>query len=187
MTLADWWQLFSHFLTLSLLGIGGAITTAPDMHRFLVGQTGWLTEDKFNACIAIAQAAPGPNVLFIPLMGWQTGMALGGTWLAALEGLVATFAGILLPSSALTWSATRWLTKNQDAVGVRAIKAGLAPISVALILSTSWLLTAAHANWQHDWRLWLLTASALLLVWRTKVHLLPVLIAGAVLGALGWV
>ena len=72
-------------------------------------------------------------------------------------------------------------------LGVRAIKAGLAPISVALILSTSWLLTAAHANWHHYWRLWLLTASALLLVWRTKVHLLPVLIVGAVLGAMGWV
>jgi chromate transporter len=30
---ADWLALFMHFLPLSLLAVGGAITTAPDMHR----------------------------------------------------------------------------------------------------------------------------------------------------------
>ena len=33
---ADWLLLLSHFISLSLLAIGGAITTAPEMHRFLV-------------------------------------------------------------------------------------------------------------------------------------------------------
>ena len=32
----DCLALFQHFLTLSLLAVGGAITTVPDMHRFLV-------------------------------------------------------------------------------------------------------------------------------------------------------
>jgi len=32
----DWFDLFMHFAVLSLMGIGGAITTAPEMHRFLV-------------------------------------------------------------------------------------------------------------------------------------------------------
>jgi len=187
MSWPDWWHLFSHFLMLSLLGVGGAITTAPDMHRFLVQQTGWLTDDKFNASIAIAQAAPGPNVLFIPLMGWQTGLALGGTWGAAVAGMVATFGGIMLPSSILTWSATRWLYRNRERASVRAFKAGLAPISIALILSTSWLLSASHNHWQQDWRLWILIAASLLVVWRTKIHLLWVLAAGTMLGALGLV
>ena len=31
----EWIELFLHYLSLSLLSIGGAITTAPDMHRFL--------------------------------------------------------------------------------------------------------------------------------------------------------
>ena len=55
--LQDWLALFLHYLSLSLLSIGGAITTAPDMHRFLVGQQGWLTDAQFSASIAIAQAA----------------------------------------------------------------------------------------------------------------------------------
>ena len=34
--ISDWFDLFAHYLSLSLLSIGGAISTAPDMHRFLV-------------------------------------------------------------------------------------------------------------------------------------------------------
>ena len=105
----------------------------------------------------------------------------------AVAGMAATLVGVLLPSSTLTWFATRWLYSNREHPGVRAFKAGLAPISIALILSTSWLLSAAHADWPHDWRLWTLTVASLLLVWRTKVHLLAVLAVGALLGALGLV
>jgi chromate transporter len=187
MSWADWLQLFSHFLMLSLLAVGGAITTAPDMHRYLVDETQWMNSAQFNASIAIAQAAPGPNVLFIPLLGWQTGLNLGGTWWAGLAGLAATLVGIMIPSSTLTLAATRWLHNNQNHIAARSLKASLAPISVALIIATAWLLTAAHNQPATDWPLWLLTAVSLLLVWRTKVHLLLVLGAAAVLGALGWV
>ena len=62
---------FVSMLVLSLLSVGGAITVVPDMHRYLVGQTGLLTDAQFNASIAIAQASPGPNVLFVAVMGWQ--------------------------------------------------------------------------------------------------------------------
>ena len=67
----DWLALFGHFLLFSLLSIGGAITVAPDMHRVLVDRMGLLTDPQFNASIAIAQAAPGPNILFVAVMGYQ--------------------------------------------------------------------------------------------------------------------
>lgn len=54
----DWLALWWHFTSLSLLAVGGAITAAPDMHRFLVEQQQWLTDEQFNTSIAIAQAAP---------------------------------------------------------------------------------------------------------------------------------
>ena len=62
---ADLLGLFAHFLVLSLLAVGGAITTAPDMHRYVVAEHGWITDAQFSASVAIAQAAPGPNVLFV--------------------------------------------------------------------------------------------------------------------------
>ncbi|RYE97197.1 MAG: chromate transporter, partial [Oxalobacteraceae bacterium] len=73
----DWLNLFVHYLGLSLMAIGGAISTAPDMHRYLVDQQHWMTESQFNASITLAQAAPGPNVLFVALMGWQVGLNAG--------------------------------------------------------------------------------------------------------------
>ncbi len=190
----DWLDLFLHFLTLSLLAVGGAITVAPDMHRYLVVQQGWLSDAQFTASIALSQAAPGPNVLFIALLGFNVGMnAAGGpqagltAWATGLSGVVVTMVAILLPSSVLTYSATRWAHRNRERRAVRAFKAGMAPIVIALLIATGWLLIAAHDNPASDWRLWLLTAASALVVWRTKVHLLWLLGVGGLLGGLGWV
>ena len=71
-------DLLGCFVTLSLLSVGGAITTVPEMHRYLVAQNPWLTDSQFSASIALAQAAPGPNVLFVAVLGWNVGMASGG-------------------------------------------------------------------------------------------------------------
>ena len=94
-TLTNWLDLFLHFASLSLLAVGGAITTAPDMHRYLVSEQGWLSEAQFTSSIALSQAAPGPNVLFVALLGWNLGLnAAGGpaagaiAWWTALLGVL---------------------------------------------------------------------------------------------------
>jgi chromate transporter len=185
-TLHDWLALFGHFLSLSLLAVGGAITAAPDMHRFLVSEHHWLTDAQFNGSIAIAQAAPGPNVLFIALLGWNVGTNAGGPWLALLGACIA-MTGIMLPSSVLTFLAGRWGHRNRERRAVRAFKQGMAPIVIALLGATGWLLTAAHDVPARDWRLWLLTLATTLIVWRTRLHLLWLLLGGALLGGLGWI
>lgn len=186
LSVSDWLQLFLHYVVLSLLAVGGAITTAPDMHRFLVDQQQWLTESQFNASIAIAQAAPGPNVLFIALMGFNLGLNAGGM-VQALWGVAVSMTGIMLPSATLTYFAARWRRANSGLRGVRAFKQGMAPIVIALLIATGWLLASAHHNPLTDWPLWLTTVAATLLVWRTKIHLLWLLGAGAALGAMGWI
>ncbi|MFZ2394318.1 MAG: chromate transporter [Rhodoferax sp.] len=191
---ADWLALLAHFLSLSLLSVGGVITTVPDMHRTLVDQHQWLSEGQFNASIAMAQAAPGPNVLFVALMGWHVGLNAGGGlaagwlgWGSALLGVLLAMLGILLPSTMLTFVASRWGHQNRELRAVRAFKQGLAPVVVALLIATGWILTAAHGADLAHWPLWLLTAVVAVLVWRTRLHLLWLLGAGALLGALGWV
>lgn len=183
---SDWLALFMHFLSLSLLSIGGAITTAPDMHRYLVDQQHWLTDTQFNASIAIAQAAPGPNVLFIALMGWNVGVNAGGMAPGLMAMLIA-MTGILLPSTTLTYLAARWGHRNRELRAVRAFKQGMAPIVVALLIATGWIMASAHSNPATDWPLWLLTVAAALIIWRTRIHLLWLLAAGAVLGWYGLV
>jgi chromate transporter len=196
---ADWVLLFTHFASLSLLAVGGAITTAPDMHRYLVTEQGWLTEAQFGASIAIAQAAPGPNVLFVAAMGWTAGMNAGlaysgnsmpawWPWACAALGTVIAMSGILIPSSILTYSATRWAQRNATLLVIKAFKAGMAPIVIALLIATGWLLSTAQTQPAvAQERLWLLTAICTVVVWKTRLHMLWLLGAGALLGATGMV
>jgi chromate transporter len=171
--------LFFHFVVLSFLAIGGAITTVPDMHRYIVADHHWLTDAQFTASVAIAQAAPGPNVLFVAVLGWNVAGALGA---------LVTMAGILVPSTVLSLWATRWGTQRRETIGVRAFTAGLAPLTVGLLLSTGWVLAEPYLR-SNDHRLGALAAvvSTVAVMLRTRVSPTWLVAAGAVAGALGWV
>jgi chromate transporter len=169
-----WWQLFHHFLSLSLMSIGGAITLVSDMHRRLVLEARLLTEENFTGAIALAQAAPGPNVLFVALIGWYSG---------GLGGALTSLLGIMIPSSTLALTASRWVASRRHWLGVQAFQSGMTPVTVGLLLATGWLLAPSV---QHPAAL-LMSAVVALLVWRTKVPLIGLVMAGAILGALGWV
>ena len=186
MTGLDWLNLFLHFTSLSLLAVGGSITTAPDLHRYLVAGRPGLTDPQFHASIAIAQAAPGPNVLFVALMGWNVGMNAGGLP-AAFAGLALAMLGILLPSTTLTYLAAQWGHRNRELRAVRAFKQGMAPVVVALLVATGWILATGTSYRVADWPIWLLAVVSAGVVWRTRIHLLWLLGAGALLGWFGWV
>ncbi|WP_188380737.1 chromate transporter [Oxalicibacterium faecigallinarum] len=182
MQYTDWLYLFLHFLSLSLLSVGGALAAAPDMHRFLVDQQHWLTHTQFNSSITIAQAAPGPNVLFIALMGWNIGLNAGGM-LSGLLGMSLTMIGILLPSTLFTYGATRWIHRNRDKRAVRAFRLGMGPVVVGLVLATGWIMAGTHGLPWEQWPLWTITAITIFLMLRTRIHILWLLAIGAILGS----
>jgi chromate transporter len=156
------------------------------MHRYLVDGQGWLTDPQFSASVAIAQAAPGPNELFIALLGWNVGLNAGGVpW--ALAGTAITMTGIMIPSTTLTYLATRWSHENRDVRAVRAFKQGLTPVVIALLIATGWILATGSSYAARDWPVWLVAAVSALIVWRTRLHLLWLLGAGALLGWVGWI
>jgi chromate transporter len=169
---ADWWALFVRFMLLSMLAVGGAITLAPEMHRYMVSQQGWLTDAQFNASVAIAQASPGPNVLFVAVLGYNAG---------GLPGAAAALTGVLLPSTVFAIWATRWTHARADWLPIRAFRAGMGPVTIALIAATGWILTVETPGIAH----YAVTIAAALLAWKTRVHLLVLIAAGAVLGAAG--
>lgn len=177
--LADLPDFFLRFLMLSLLSIGGAMSTAPEMHRYLVGQRGWLEDAEFTTAIALAQAAPGPNVLFVPVLGFQV-----AGWLGAAAALV----GILLPSTLLSLGVSRWGSKRRETPGVRAFTAGLAPMTIALLFTAGWLLALPFVR-EPDHRLGAIALIALTVWAMLATRLAPIwLIAvGAAVGAMGWV
>ena len=197
MTVWGWPELatlFLHFGYLSLLSVGGAITTVPEMHRFLVTDRAWLAEGQFSTSIALAQASPGPNVLFVAVLAWTVGMnAAGGAaagwygWVLAGACVFASMLGILLPSATLTYFAYRWGQRNREHPAVRAFKLAMAPIVVGLLLATGWILTVGNGHWAAHPGPYVLSLAATVLVWLSRVHLWWLLGAGAIAGAVGWI
>jgi chromate transporter len=174
----DHLALFAHFLMLSMLAIGGAIVTVPDMHRYLVAERGWLSEVDFTSGIAIAQAAPGPNVLFVAVLGY---------FVAGFSGALVALAGSLLPSTVFALAAASWGERHRASRGVRAFTFGLAPITIGLLVATGWLLTEPARGPVPAPALLALTTGTAVVMSMTKWNPVWLVAAGAVLGALGWV
>jgi chromate transporter len=174
-TAADWWPLFAHFLAMSMLAVGGALATTPEIHRYVVEQRGWLDDAQFSASVALAQAAPGPNLLFVPVLGHA---------IAGLPGAFVALIGMLIPSTTLALFASRWGRKRRETLGVRAFVAGMAPVTIGLLAAAGTVLAVPLAT--HVGAAVLVAATVLLSV---KVKISPVwLIAiGAVVGAAGGV
>jgi chromate transporter len=170
-----WWTLFERFMAVSLMAIGGAVTLIPDLHRQLVLDQHLLSDNDFTSAFALAQAAPGPNLLFVALMGWYA---------AGLGGALASMLGMMVPSTTLTLAVSRWISTRRHWLSVRAFQAGLMPVTLGLLLATG-----AHLapSFHQQPRALLLSGAIAILVWQTRIGLIWLVAAGGILGGLGLV
>jgi chromate transporter len=188
---ADWLSVTGHFLSLSLFSFGGVLVTIPEMHHFLVEQSQWLTEIQFTNSIALAQAAPGPNVLFVALLGLSLGTNISAglapgpfTWWPQALGLLVALLGILLPSATIACVAGSWFHRSRSHPNVRAFTSGMAPIVIALLFATAWLMASSLGVTSGTAGIYALTLAFTLILWRTRVHVLWLIGTGAVIGGI---
>lgn len=127
-------QLALSFAALSLVSIGGANVVVPEIHRQVVEQFAWMDNTTFSNLFAIAQAAPGPNVLLVSLIGWHV---------AGAAGLAVATIAILLPSGVLAFVAGRLVARWADTRWIAIAKAGLVPVAVGLILASGIVMARA--------------------------------------------
>jgi len=167
--------LFIHFLLLGCLAVGGVSTVMPDMHRYVVEETGLVTAREFADLYALAQAAPGPNALWVTVLGLH---AAGGM------GAIATTLGVLIPATTFSYVASVLHAKHADSPIALALRRGLAPVALGFMLASCWLLLVAVG---HDWRSYALAAVALVVAMRTDINPLWLLAGGGVLGVAGLV
>jgi chromate transporter len=160
------------FAELSMLAIGGANALVPEMQR-QVEAHGWMRPEEFAALFALAQAAPGPNMLVVTLVGWQV---------AGLAGALTTTGAFVLPSSVLTYVVAGLWQRFRDARWRRVLQAGLTPVTVGLIMAAGVALCRSAISDVATALLVLATAGILL---ATRLHPLWLLGAGACLGAAG--
>jgi chromate transporter len=168
-------QLAVVYGQMSLLAFGGANAVIPEMQRQVVDVHHWMTAHEFAALFALAQAAPGPNMMVVSLVGWR----VAGFW-----GAIVTTGSVALPSSVLTLAVTGVWYRFKDASWRKALQAGLLPVTAGLIMASAALLIETTAV---DW-----TAAAVIIVTAvlfifTKMHPMLILAGAAAAGAIGLV
>ena len=125
-------SMAAYFGLISLTAVGGGILMlAPDVHRYVVDVRHWLTGDQFAAAFAIAQAAPGPNMLFVTLVGLQV---------AGLAGALTATAAIALPTFCLTLAVVRFAPQRAPGRLGASFRNGVAPIAVGLLAAGGFVL-----------------------------------------------
>ena len=168
-------QLVGNFALLSLLAFGGANAVVPEMHRLAVERHGWMSGAEFADLFALAQAAPGPNMMIVALIGLRA---------AGVAGALVATAAMCLPSCVLTFVVARLVDRFRDSPWRAVLQDGLAPITVGLVLGSGWVLTRAA---DHTPVAYALTAVAVVWALRTRWSPLWLLAAAAILGVAGLV
>lgn len=161
------------FAQLSLLAIGGVNTVLPEMQRQVVRVHGWMTPAEFAALFALAQAAPGPNMLISTLIGWRV---------AGVPGALVATLSLCGPPSLLSYTVSRAWHRFHHAPWRAVVQRGLTPVTVGLVMAAATLLTEATSG---DWAKGAVTAATAVLLLSTRVHPLILLGLGGALGAMG--
>ncbi len=184
-------RTFVHILTLfaslSLLSIGGGNTVLPEMHLKTVRDYKWMTDAQFSDIFAISQAAPGPSILIVTMVGYKAGMTAAPAhwpqpWVQALGFAGAALATIamMIPAGMLVFLVARVWESAKDSSLRKAIEKGFAPLTVGLVLASGFVMSQAA---DHDWRAYVLTAVCTGIFVFTKIN--PLVVVG-VAGVLGW-
>jgi chromate transporter len=168
-------DLAVQFLTLSLLSIGGANAVIPEIHLRAVEIEHWMTDADFTQLFALAQAAPGPNVLIVSLVGWKV---------AGISGAIVSMVAMCGPSSVFTYWFTHVWDRFREAPLRIAIQRGIAAVTVGLVLAAGYVLTRTI---DHSVASYVVTAAMFVFAMTTRLHPLWGLAAAAVLGAFGLV
>lgn len=167
-------ELSLHIAVMSLMAVGGGVVLlGPQVGHYVVEGKQWLNNEQFSAAYAIAQAAPGPNLLFVSLVGWL---------IAGWAGAFFTTLAVLAPSTLLTLVAIRLQARHAGGRLTQALGDAFAPISIGFLAATAWLFTRiSNANWHAD----VLTVLAALILLRSKINPVLLIAAGALAGTLG--
>lgn len=167
-------QLLVLFGGLSLIAVGGANAVVPEIHRQVVDVLAWMNDATFARLFAIAQAAPGPNVMLASIVGWHV---------AGLSGLFVATVAILLPSSLLTFFCGRGLKLYADRSPVRILTLGLVPVALGLMLASGLVATLAADAGAVGF---VITAAAALVTWRSNLNPLFSMAAGTAVYLAAW-
>jgi chromate transporter len=165
--------LLATFALCSVIAVGGANSAVPEMHRQAVDVHHWLGDRTFSELFAIAQAAPGPNVVFVALLGH---------YVAGVPGAIIAMFGMCAPSFMIAYCAARVIDRFRHAQWRIVLQASLVPVTIGLVASSA-LIVATAAD--RSVATFLITAATFAMCYWTRISPLVALALAAVLGLFG--
>ena len=165
-------QLVTYFLKLGTWGFGGPVALVGYMHRDLVEDKKWLTEEEYKEGLALAQLAPGP---LAAQLGIYIGFVHYGLWGATLVGFAFVLPSfimvVLLGMAYKLYSGISWMQAVFYGVGASVI--GIIAMSAYKLTVKSvgkFELSAIRANWLL-WLFYLIGAAVTVITEREEVLL----------------
>ncbi|HSV21931.1 MAG TPA: chromate transporter [Xanthobacteraceae bacterium] len=167
--------LFLQFAILSFFAVGGGGSAVPEMHRQTVEIAQWLTDRQFSELFAVAQAAPGPNIMFVALLGH---------FIAGVPGAVVATVAMCGPSCVLAYAVSHVVDRFREARWRIAVQAGLVPVTIGLIAASALIIARAADN---NWVGFAITAGTFAFVHWTRLSPLVAFACAALVGLGGFV
>ncbi|MCG8350812.1 MAG: chromate transporter [Chloroflexales bacterium] len=118
------WRQLRIWFWLGVQSFGGGAATLYLIHRAVVTEHAWLSDEEFTRDWSISQISPGINLLCLTiLIGWRVGGALG---------VFLSLLGLLLPSASITILLTALYTNLRELQVVQAALHAVIPATVGL-------------------------------------------------------
>lgn len=120
------WNLFTSFVTISLLGFGGTVAWA---RRMAVDERRWMTAEEFNEAFSLCQFLPGPNVANFAVVF--------GARVRGVPGAISAAAGLIGPSLCLMIVCGMLYSRYGEFAGLQRVLAGVSTAAAGLIFGTA--------------------------------------------------
>jgi chromate transporter len=120
------WQLFGIWAGIGLQSFGGGASTTLLIQRAFIEKYGWVSSDEFLRLWNLCQLTPGINLIAITIL---LGKKLGGT-----RGMLASLAGMLLPSATITCLLAAFFFHVEGVAAVQAALRGVIPATGGIML-----------------------------------------------------
>ena len=171
--------LIKYFLKLGSTGFGGPVALVGYMHKDLVENKKWISEDEYKQGLALAQLAPGP-------LAAQLGIYLGfvhyritGATLAGLAFILPSFIMVVLLGMAYKlYGGLPWMN---------AVFYGVGAAVIGIIIMSSYKLTVKSIgkfnlqSFKTNWLLWLFFIAAAVITFITEQENILIFIAAGLL------
>jgi chromate transporter len=167
-------EAFRFWLKLGFISFGGPAGQIAIMHAELVERRRWISEKRFLHALNYCMLLPGPEATQLATyIGWMMHRTWGGLVAGGLFVLPSVFILILLS----------WLYLAYGEVpAIAGLLYGIKPAVVAIVLAAAWRIGTRALK--HP-ALWLLSAAAFCAVGLASVPFPYVVLAAALIGAIG--